>query len=98
MLPERFLLSIDRSKLIYSRGGKMNIRKEDLHLLIDLVNEKDTKLVYDLIRGVIEKNNEKDIIVEADNSPLTEKEKKLLKQAEIDIENEDLIDWDDSHA
>ncbi|SEM71607.1 hypothetical protein SAMN05192533_10568 [Mesobacillus persicus] len=76
----------------------MNIRKEDLHLLIDLVNEKDTKLVYDLIRGVIEKNNEKDIIVEADNSPLTEKEKKLLKQAEIDIENEDLIDWDDSHA
>lgn len=76
----------------------MSIRKEDLHLLVDLVNEKDTKLVYDLIRVVIEKNNEKDIIVEADNLPLTEKEKKILKQAEIDIENEDLIDWDDFHA
>lgn len=76
----------------------MSIRKEDLHLLVDLVNEKDTKLVYDLIRVVIEKNKEKDIIVEADNSPLTEKEKKILKQAEVDIENDDLIDWDDFHA
>ncbi|MDF0728771.1 hypothetical protein PY093_19310 [Cytobacillus sp. S13-E01] len=75
----------------------MSIRKEDLHLLIDLVNEKDTKLVYDLISFVIEKNNEKEIEVEADNSPLTEKEKKILKQAEIDIENDDLIDWDDIH-
>jgi len=76
----------------------MSIRKEDLHLLVDLVNEKDTKLVYDLISVVIDKNKEKDIIVEADNSPLTEKEKKVLDQAEIDIENEDLIDWDDFHA
>jgi hypothetical protein len=76
----------------------MSIRKEDLHILIDLVNEKDTKLVYDLIRVVIEKNNDKDIIVEADNSPLTEKEKKILKQAELDIANEDLIDWDDLHG
>lgn len=76
---------------------KMSIRKEDLHLLIDLVNEKDTKLVYDLISFIIEKNNEKEIVVEADNSPLTEKEKKILKQAEIDIENDDLIDWDDIH-
>lgn len=75
----------------------MSIRKEDLHLLIDLVNEKDTKLVYDLISFIIEKNNEKEIVVEADNSPLTEKEKKILKQAEIDIENDDLIDWDDIH-
>lgn len=76
----------------------MSIRKEDLHLLVDLVNDKDTKLVYDLIKVVIEKNDDKDIVVEADNSPLTEKEKKILKQAEIDIENNDLIDWDDYHA
>lgn len=76
----------------------MSIQKEYLHLLIDLVNEKDTKLVYDLISDVIEKNNEKEIIVEADNSPLTEKEKKILKQADLDIKNDDLIDWDDLHA
>ncbi|EKN66479.1 hypothetical protein BABA_15257 [Neobacillus bataviensis LMG 21833] len=76
----------------------MSIRKEDLHLLVDLVSEKDTKLVYDLIRVVIEKNNEKEIVVEADNSPLTEKEKKILKQAEVDIDNDDLLDWDDLHA
>jgi hypothetical protein len=76
----------------------MSIRKEDLHFLVDLVNDTDTKLVYELIRVVIEKDHGKEIIVEADNSPLTEKEKKIIKQVEIDIENDDLIDWDDPRA
>ncbi|MFJ5621615.1 hypothetical protein ACIQD3_02570 [Peribacillus loiseleuriae] len=88
----------------------MSIRKEDLHSLVDLVNEKDAKLVYDLIKVVIEKDaklvydlikvviekdHEKEIIVEADNSPLTKQEKKLLKQVKMDIKNDDLIDWED---
>ncbi|OIJ21710.1 hypothetical protein BKP45_03145 [Anaerobacillus alkalidiazotrophicus] len=76
----------------------MSIRKEDLHTLIDLVNERDTKLVYDLIRVVIEKDHEVDITFEADNSPLTDREKEVLKQANIDIENDDLVDWDDVRA
>jgi hypothetical protein len=76
----------------------MSIRKEDLHLLVDLVNDKDAKLVYDFIKVIIEKDKEKEIIVEADNSPLTEKEKKILKQVEIDIKKNDLVDWDDLHA
>lgn len=76
----------------------MSIHKEDLHLLVDLVNDNDAKLVYVLIRVVIEKDHEKEIIIEADNSPLTEKEKKILKQVEIDIKNEDLVDWDDLHG
>ena len=76
----------------------MSIRKEDLHLLVDLVNDNDTNLVYDLIRVVIEKDHGKEIIVEADNSPLTEQEKKILKQAEIDIKSDDLVDWDDLRA
>lgn len=76
----------------------MSIRKEDLHILIDLVNDKDIELVYDLISVVIDKNKEKEIVVEADNSPLTDKDKELLIQAEKDIENNDLIDWDDLHA
>jgi hypothetical protein len=76
----------------------MSIRKEDLHLLVDLVKDKDAKLVYDFIKVIIEKDNEKEIIVEADNSPLTEKEKKILKQVEIDIKKNDLVDWDDLHA
>ncbi|MDQ0220745.1 hypothetical protein ELQ35_02140 [Peribacillus cavernae] len=75
----------------------MSIRKEDLHLLVDLVTDNDAKLVYDLIRVVIDKDDEKDIIVEADNS-LTDQEKKILKQADIDIKNDDLVDWDDLHA
>ena len=66
--------------------------------MLDLVNEKDAKLVYDLIRVVIEKDHEKEIIVEADHSPLNEQEKKILKQAEIDIENDNLIDWEDFRA
>lgn len=72
----------------------MSIRKEDLHQLIDLINEHDTKLVYDLIKVVIEK----DIIVEADNSPLTMPEREILKQAFIDIENDELLDWDNIHG
>jgi hypothetical protein len=73
----------------------MSIRKEDIHLLVDLVNDSDAKLVYELIRVVIEKDHEKKMIVEADNSPLTENEKKLIKQIEIDIENDEIVDWDD---
>ncbi|TYS40759.1 hypothetical protein [Bacillus infantis] len=73
----------------------MSIQKEDLHLLIDLVKEKDRNLVYHLLRVVIEKESGKETIVEADNSPLTEKEKKILKQAEMDIDKDDLINWED---
>lgn len=76
----------------------MSIRKEDLHKLVELVNDNDTKLVYDLITVVIEKDQKEEIIVEADNSPLTKKEKEILKEAEIDIENDDLVNWNDLHA
>lgn len=74
----------------------MSIRKEDIHRLVDLVSEHDAKLVYDLIRVIVEKDNE--VVVEADNSPLTENEKKILKQADIDIKNGDLVDWNDLNA
>lgn len=76
----------------------MSTYKKDLHLLVDLVKDKDAKLVYDLIRVVIEKDHEKDIIVEADNSPLTDLEKKILNQVDLDLENDDLVDWDDLNA
>lgn len=76
----------------------MSIRKEDLHKLVELVNDNDTKLVYDLITVVIEKDQKEEIIVEADNSPLTKKEKEILKEAKIDIENDDLVNWNDLHA
>lgn len=69
----------------------MSIRKEDLHKLVDLVNEQDVKFVYDLIKVVLEK----DIIVEADNSPLSEQEMKILEGVSYNIENEELIDWKD---
>ncbi|WP_243292960.1 hypothetical protein [Bacillus sp. FJAT-47783] len=54
--------------------------------------------MYDLIKVVIEKDNKAEINVEADNSPLSKQEKEILKQAEIDIKNDDLINWDDLHG
>ena len=65
---------------------KLSIRKEDIYQLVDMVSEGDTKLVYDLIKTVIENN----IVVEADNSPLTEQEKEIIAS-----ENDELLDWDD---
>ena len=50
----------NKIKSISLRGGIMSICKEDLHLLVDLVNDNDTKLVYDLIRVVIEKDHGKE--------------------------------------
>lgn len=44
----------------------MSIRKDKLHKLVDLVSDKDTKLVYDLISVVIEKNDEKEVEIEND--------------------------------
>lgn len=69
----------------------MSIRKEDLHQLVELVNEHEVKFVYDLIKGVLEK----DLIVETDNSPLTEQEINLIKENTSDINSDELIDWDD---
>jgi hypothetical protein len=80
----------NKGKSLLLKGDIMSIRKEDLHLLIDLVDEKDTKLVYDLIRVVIEKDLGKEIIVEADNSPLTEQEKKQINYTVKRREEENL--------
>lgn len=41
---------------------------------------------------------EEEILVEADNMPLTMQERDILKQASIDIENDELLDWDDIHG
>ena len=51
----QYVIVYIKSKSIFSRGGKMSIRKEELHLLVDLVDDRDTKFVYDLISVVIEK-------------------------------------------
>ena len=44
----------------------MSIRKEELHKLVDLVSDKDIKLVYDLISVVIETNDAKEVDGEND--------------------------------
>ena len=58
----------------------------------------DFHLFLLIFRVVIEKDHGKEISVEADNSPVTEQEKKILKQAEMDIKNDDLVNWDDLRA
>jgi hypothetical protein len=59
----------------------MSVKKQDLYELIDLIDDKYTQPAYELLRKFI---NSKisvidELIMECDDSPLTEKEKKQLK-------------------
>ena len=53
----------------------------------------DKKDLHSLIGHIDE-----EIVIEADNSPLTSKEKEIIKQANKEIEAGDLVDWDDLNA
>lgn len=73
----------------------MGIHKEDLHMLVDLVDDKDTKLVFDLISAVIE-NSEREIVLEPYYTPSPEIEEKMYTPTNHNIDNDDLIDWENS--
>ncbi|MFS0821336.1 hypothetical protein [Bacillus sp. 1P02SD] len=71
------------------------VKKEDLHRLIDLIDENDNEPVYDLLQKVIDKkvNFADGLLVEYDDSPLTEEEKKKIEKAEKEIQEGEFIDW-----
>ncbi|WP_099354588.1 hypothetical protein [Fredinandcohnia onubensis] len=71
------------------------VKKEDLHRLIDLIDENDNEPVYDLLQKVIDKkiNFADGLVVEYDDSPLTEEEKKKVEKAEKEIQEGEFIDW-----
>jgi hypothetical protein len=62
--------------------NEMSVKKKDLYELIDLIDDKDTLPAYELLQKFI--NGEISVIdglvVECDDSPLTEEEKKQLKK------------------
>ncbi|MEW9672882.1 hypothetical protein [Ammoniphilus sp. 3BR4] len=75
----------------------MSIRKEDLHKLVDLLDDKHNQPAYDLLRKLIKG----DIVlidgkvVEFDDAPMTEEEKKLTEKAMKDYDNGECIDWEE---
>lgn len=73
------------------------VKKEDLHRLIDLIDEKDNEPVYDLLQKVIDKkiNFADGLVVEYDDSPLTEEEKRKVEKAEKEIQEGEFIYWND---
>jgi hypothetical protein len=73
------------------------VKKEDLHRLIDLIDENDNEPVYDLLQKVIDKkiNFADGLGVEYDDSPLTEEEKKKVEKAEKEIQEGEFIYWND---
>ncbi|WP_071392993.1 hypothetical protein [Bacillus tuaregi] len=73
----------------------MDIQKEDLHLLVDLVDDKDTRLVYDLIRAVIDQND-REMLEIYHTTPSPDLEEKIYRPANHDFNSDDLIDWEDS--
>jgi hypothetical protein len=73
------------------------IRKEDLHSLIDLIDERDNEPVYKILRKIINKNAViiDGMIVEFDVSPLTEEEKEAIEQAEKEYYEGEYQGWEE---
>jgi hypothetical protein len=71
----------------------MSVKKQDLYELIDLIDDKYTQPAYELLRKFI---NSKisvidELIMECDDSPLTEKEKKTIEDAEESVKKGEYI-------
>jgi hypothetical protein len=69
----------------------MAMSREQIHKLIEEVEQEKLTRIYDFIMML----KEEDCIIEADNSPLTKEEKLALEKAEQDIARGDLVDWED---
>jgi hypothetical protein len=73
--------------------GEMSVKKQDLHELIELIDEKYNQSAYDLLRKLI--NGEiviiDGMIIECDDSPLTKEEKKAIEEAEENIKNGEYV-------
>jgi hypothetical protein len=80
----------------------MSIRNEDIYHLIDQLDNDDRKIVFDLLQRLIHRpikmtdEDGEQFIVEADNSPLTKEEIKALEQADREIDNGEVVDWEEA--
>jgi hypothetical protein len=74
--------------------------RDRLHDMVDRLSYEDVRLAYSLLLRLsvsINPDDEdvKDWAPEADNSPLTDEEKELIKRAEKEIANGELVDWEE---
>jgi predicted transcriptional regulator len=71
---------------------KLSIKKEDVYRLIDELDEYETQRAYDFLKRLISsKNKKQQKLIEADNSPLDDNERRDLEE----ILKEDSVDWED---
>lgn len=70
----------------------MSIRKEDVHELVDKMDQTETTIAYKLLKKILMKQFEDETVlsIEADNEPLNEGEQKELAE----VIKEDTIDWE----
>mgnify|MGYP000014578174 CR=1 FL=1 len=75
----------------------MNILKENLHRLLEQIKDQDNETVYTLLHKFLEKEIVvfEGMIVEADNSHLSNNELKAIESTNKQIENDELVDWED---
>ena len=74
--------------------------RERLHDMVDRLSDEDVRLAYTLLERLCTPVNPddedvKDWKAEADNSPLTDEEMELIKRAEKEITNGELMDWEE---
>ncbi|WP_017756503.1 hypothetical protein [Calidifontibacillus oryziterrae] len=74
----------------------MAIRKDDLHKLIDLLDERHNKFVYEFLQKLADKMLGVDQMeIEYDDSPLTDSERELVREAEKEIKKGEFVKWED---
>jgi hypothetical protein len=75
----------------------MSVRKEDLHKLIDSLEDRHNQPAYELLNRLI--NGDIAIIdgmvIQYDDAPMTEEEKKLSERAMREYEQKECIDWEE---
>lgn len=75
----------------------MSVRKEDLHKLIDALDDRHNQPAYDLLNKLIKGDIVivDGMVVEYDNAPMTEEEKKLAEKAMNEYESGECVNWED---
>ncbi len=72
----------------------MSIQKKLLYQLVDKLPISDRKTAYDFLKYLIDRKG-KYILIEADNDPLSPDDLSDLEIAQRQIENGEVVDWED---
>lgn len=70
----------------------MAIRKEDLYRLIDKLPPNDLPIIYELLKRL---TKDDELPVEEDTTKITAEEYAELKEAIHQVDNGEVVDWED---